>query len=195
MAIAPKKRWTVEEYLEFERSSELRHEFLDGEVFAMVGASQEHNLISTNTVTHLHSQLRRPPCRIYASDMRVKVRSTGLYAYPDIVVTCEEPLLEDSAKDTLLNPALIIEILSPSTERYDRGLKFQHYRAIETLQEYVLIAQDAPRVERFARTSPGQWLLSEAVGLDSSIELASIGCVLRLADVYEQVSFGDSAAG
>lgn len=157
------------------------------------GAGEVHNLITTNTVTHLNPQLRRPPCRVYAKDMRVNVRSTGLYTDPDIGVMCGQPLLEDEVKDTLLHPVRIIKILSPSTERYDRGLKFQHYRTIETVQEYRLIAQEEPRVERFARTTSGsQWLLSEAMGLDAALQLPSIRWTLRLAEVYGPVSFDEA---
>ena len=148
---------TEAEYLDFERASEFKHEFLAGEVFAMTGASRAHNLMSVNVITTLKNQLRGRPCEIYPGDMRVAVKATGLYTYPDISVVCGEAQFADDQLDTLLNPTVIIEVLSPSTERDDRGKKFQNYREIVALEEYVLIAQDSPRIERF--------LLQDNVGL------------------------------
>ena len=177
------------EYLAFERASETKHEYINGRVYAMGGASEKHNLICTNTIGSFYSQLRGTPCRVYMSDMRVQVNKTGLYTYPDISVVCGESQLADDVFDTLLNPVVVIEVLSPSTEAYDRGQKFQHYRQLNSLQEYVLIAQDQPRIERFLRQPDGQWILGDAPGLEASLELPSIGCTLPLADVYEKVSF------
>ena len=189
MGITPKTRLTVEEYLELERTSETRHEYLDGEVFEMVGARENHTLIIGNLVAVLHPQLRRPLCRLYQIDMRVKVSATGLYPYPDVVVRCGTPEFEGSGRATLLNPTLIIEVLTPSTEAYDRGDKFRHYRAIPTLQEYVLISQNNPRIERYLRQNDNTWLFTDATGLDAELELPSIGCTLPLARVYKQVDF------
>lgn len=189
MSALPKSlRMTEAEYLEFERASETKHEYIAGEVFAMTGASEAHNLITSNVIFLLRSQMRGRPCKVYPGDMRVQVRASGLYTYPDISVVCGEAQLADTHLDTLINPLLIVEVLSPSTELYDRGRKFQHYRHIESLREYVLIAQDAPRIERFVRQGD-VWQFSDAVGLDASLELPSIGCTLALADVYEQVTF------
>ena len=182
-------RMTEAEYLAFERASDIRHEYLDGHVYAMTGASRAHNLISTYTAASLINQLRGRPCEVYASDMRVRVSATGLYTYPDVTVVYGNPQFADSALDTLLNPVLVIEVLSPSTESYDRGKKFQHYRQLESLREYVLISQDSPRVERFLRQDDGTWLLTDAAGLDASLELASVACTLALAEVYEKVTF------
>lgn len=182
-------RMTEAEYLAFERASDIRHEYLDGHVYAMTGASRAHNLISTYTAASLINQLRGRPCEVYASDMRVRVSATGLYTYPDVTVVCGNPQFADSALDTLLNPVLVIEVLSPSTESYDRGKKFQHYRQLESLREYVLISQDSLRVERFLRQDDGTWLLTDAAGLDASLELASVACTLALAEVYEKVTF------
>jgi Uma2 family endonuclease len=142
MTAQPLRSLTEQEYIDFERTSLIKHEYYNGHVYAMTGASRTHNLIAGNTLASLHSQIRRTPCQIFPSDMRVKVQKTGLYTYPDLVLICGEPQFTDDALDTLLNPLVLIEILSPSTERYDRGLKFQHYRTIETLQDYILIAQD-----------------------------------------------------
>ncbi|MDX1654593.1 MAG: Uma2 family endonuclease, partial [Candidatus Competibacteraceae bacterium] len=135
---------SVEEYLALERRSELRHEYLDGAIYAMVGASPAHNLIVTNVVGELRQQLKRRPCRVYATDQRVRVRSTGLYTYPDLVVSCGGERFDERDQRTLLNPLLIVEVLSRSTESYDRGAKFEHYRRIPELQEYLLIDQEKP---------------------------------------------------
>ena len=177
------------DYLLFERKNEAKHEFFAGEVFAMTGASEAHNLISTSTSFLLYGQLRGRSCKIYPGDMRVKVTATGLYTYPDISVVCGETEFTDDQLDTLINPTVIIEILSPSTERYDRGKKFQHYREIASLQEYILIAQDSPRIERYRRQTGNAWEFMDASSLDAELELPSIGCVLALAEVYEQVDF------
>jgi Uma2 family endonuclease len=180
---------TEAEYLEFERSSELKHEFLNGDVFAMTGASEEHNLISVNVITALKTQLRGKPCKVYPSDMRVKITATDLYTYPDISVMCGEAQFTDDRLDTLVNPTLIVEILSPSTESYDRGKKFQHYRELPSLREYLLIAQDSPRIERYLRKDNGLWEFTDAKGLEATLPLPSIDCALMLADVYDQITF------
>src|SRR5690606_7579846 len=139
MTAVPKKRLTAEEYLEFERSSEIKHEFYNGRVFAMAGAKRRHNLIALNIGSEIRSNLKGKDCEAYPSDMRVLVAEFGLYTYPDVSVVCGKPEFQDDVLDTLLNPVLLIEILSDSTESYDRGRKFQHYRSIETLKEYVLV--------------------------------------------------------
>ncbi len=185
---------TEAEYLAFERASASKHEYLNGEVFDMTGASEAHNLICGSTLFLLYGQLRGRPCKVYPADMRVKVRPTGLYTYPDISVVCSEAEFGNDQLDTLLNPMLIIEVLSPSTERYDRGKKFQHYRELAALREYVLIAQDSPRIERYWRQDDDIWQFTDAKGLDASIELTSIGCTLTLAEVYEQITFSGTDA-
>jgi Uma2 family endonuclease len=180
---------TEAEYLTFERASKSKHEFIAGEVFAMVGASEAHNLISVNVITALNNQLRTRPCKIYPSDMRVKVADTRLYTYPDIIVVYGNAEFADSHFDTLVNPTVIFEILSPSTERYDRGKKFQDYRELPSLREYVLISQDSPRIERFLLQAQGTWELLDAKGLDATLDLTSIACTLALAEVYAKVTF------
>lgn len=186
MAGHPQPRLTVEEYLEMERASEVRHEYYDGEIFAMVGASFEHNVIVTNLIGLLHPQLRGGRCELLMSDMRVQVAATGLYTYPDLIVVCGEPQLADEHGDMLLNPTLIAEILSESTEAHDRGKKFEHYRTLDSLTDYLLVAQDEPRIEHFTRREGG-WFLTAANGLDGVLALPTIGCELRLAEVYERV--------
>jgi Uma2 family endonuclease len=189
MVANQKKRWTVEEYLAFERTSPERHEFLAGEIFLMSGASRQHNLIGTNTVASLHPQLRGKPCELYANDMRVKVSPTGLYTYPDVVMACGEPQFEDSEVDTLLNPTVIIEILSHSTKEYDRVGKFAHYRKLASFKEYLLIDQDGHQVDHYVRNSDNTWLLSVTNQVGATIELPSVGCTLLVADLYEKVMF------
>lgn len=184
---------TPEEYLAIERDSAEKHEYVAGEVVAMAGASRRHNLIQSTTLTGLNNALATRPCEVYPSDMRVKVSTLGIYTYPDITVVCGEPDLEDAEQDTLLNPTVIIEVLSPATERYDRGLKFHRYQLIPSLRDYLLIAQDRPLVEHYARGDDGRWSQSVHEGLSASIALRSIGCSLPLAEVYRKAGF-DSAA-
>ena len=178
---------TPEQYLAIERRAETKSEYLDGEMFAMSGASREHNLIVVNLTREISAQLRDKPCETYSNDQRVRVLTTGLYTYPDLVVACGEPRFEDKAFDTLLNPTLIIEVLSPSSEAYDRGKKFEHYQTLPSLAEYVLVCQDEPRVEQFLRQGGNRWLLTVATGLEASIALPSIQCELALAEVYRKV--------
>lgn len=187
MSSQPAPWISAEEYLEFERSSEQRHEYFAGQVFPMPGVSREHSLIVTNLIVSLHSQLRGRPCEVYPSCMRLRIPATGLYTYPDVTVVCATPQLEDAHNDTLLNPTVLIEVLSPSTERYDRGRKAEHYRRIDSLQAHLSVSQEEPKIERYARHGDEQWLLTEAAGLEASIELASIDCVLALGDVYDKV--------
>lgn len=191
MSAQPQTSISVEEYLAGERISDQKHEYYAGVVFAFAGGSEQHNLIAGNVLASLHTQLRRRMCTVYPSDMRVKISRPGLYTYPDVVAVCGEALFEDEDRDTLLNPTVIVEVLSPSTENYDRGKKFQNYRTIDTLAEYVLIAQDTYHIEHYVRQPDQQWLLSEAVSLAATIELPSIQCTLVLADVYEKVQVDD----
>ena len=188
MSAAPKPYITPEQYLALERQAETKSEYFAGEIFAMAGASPEHSLISSNVLGDLWSQLREGPCTVYNSDM--KVRSTQEhYAYPDVTVVCGEAQFGGEEREVLLNPTLIVEVLSPSTEAWDRGGKFEQYRQRESLQEYVLIAQDRPHVERYARQADGQWLLTEVNGLEAVLALPSIGGEFALAEVYRKVTF------
>ena len=189
MSTQPKPQLTSEEYLAIERDTERKHEFYRGEMFAMVGASREHNLVAGNIFASLHSQLKDRDCQVFTGDMRVKVSATGLYTYPDVIATCKSPKFEDDHVDTLLNPQVIFEVLSESTEKYDRGKKWEHYRQIESLREYVLVSQDHPQIDHFVRQDDGHWLLDEASGLEASLELPTIDCRLQMADVYAKVQF------
>lgn len=177
-----------EEYVRLERQAEYKSEYLNGEMFAMSGASREHNLIAGNIVGELNQQLRGKPYEVYPSDMRVKVTATGLYTYPDVIVVCGEPKFEDDYVDTLLNPTLLVEVLSPSTERSDRIAKTSYYRTLDSLTEHLLVAQDEVRVEQYVKQAKGEWLLFEYTSLDGSVELQSISCKLDIRDVYDKVS-------
>lgn len=184
----PKARMTPEEYLKFERASEEKHEYFAGEIFAMSGASKNHNRITGTTSAALLAQVLERPCDVFSGDMRVKIHSTGLYTYPDISVVCGEPEFEDFEVDTLLNPSVIMEVLSPSTEAYDRGKKFYHYQTIPSLKEYLLISQDIIRIDHYILRG-NEWVLSSAKTLGSVITLPSIDCTLRLSNVYKKVEF------
>jgi len=188
---AVQPHYTPEEYLALERKATSKSEYLNGQIFAMVGASRAHNLIASNVSREISLQLKGRPCEVYVSDMRVRVSQTGLYTYPDLVVVCGEPQFDDAERDTLLNPTVIIEVLSPSTEAYDRGEKFAHYRRLESLQEYVLIAQDRVRVEQFVRQGD-RWMLSEMSDRNDMLHLASIGCDVALREIYDKVEFSNS---
>jgi Uma2 family endonuclease len=187
MSLQPQQRYTPEEYLALERAAEDKSEYFNGEIFAMTGASRRHNLVAGNVFATLHAQLRKRPCEIYPSDMRVKVSPTGLYTYPDVVVVCGEPSFDDEQKDTLLNPTVLVEVLSKSTMSYDRGEKFEHYRKLESLAEYLVIAQNKYHVEHYVRQPDNQWLLSETDDLQKTVHLLSIECELALADIYDKV--------
>lgn len=189
-SIAARTYLTPEEYLAFERKATTKHEYLAGEIVAMSGASFDHNFITGDVFGELRTQLRGGRCKAAASDMRVKVSKTGSYFYPDIVVFCGEPQAEDSVSDTLLNPIVIIEVLSPSTEARDRGEKFWHYQQLASLQEYVLVSQDQVCVEHHLREG-AYWLRTEFRKLEDSISLPSIACELQLRDIYNSVDLGD----
>ena len=183
---AEKRSWTVEEYLSWERLQPTKHEFFEGEIFAMAGATREHNLLVLNIGAELRNALRKTPCEVYPSDMRVKIPATGLYTYPDDVVVCGKAEFEDDKLDTLLNPKVLVEVLSESSEAYDRGKKFEQYRSIPSFTEHLLVAQDQALIEHYSRQADDAWLLREA-RLGGQLELPSIGCVLQVAEIYMKV--------
>ena len=189
MSAHAQPRLTPEEYLEIERAADFRSEYYNGCMYAMSGSSPNHIRINTNITGQLWSALRTRNCMLGSNDFRVRVSPRGLYTYPDIVVVCGELQYAGNPKDTLINPTFILEILSPSTEAYDRGFKFTQYRTIESLEEYVLVSQTEPRVEVYRRQSGGTWLFADASGLHSSVRFESIDCVIGLADIYEKVTF------
>ncbi len=183
---------TPQEYLARERKAEFKSEYYRGETFAMAGASWEHTLIKDNLAIEAGNQLKGGPCRILTSDLRVKVSATGLYTYPDAIVVCDEPKFEDDVFDTLLNPRVVIEVLSDSTEKYDRGAKFAQYREVPSLQEYVMVAQDRPLMERYVRQPDGDWKLTAFSGMEQTFAFASIPVKIPLAEIYRDVKFPES---
>jgi Uma2 family endonuclease len=186
-------RLTVEEYLAQERAGTERHEYLDGYVYQMAGESLAHSTINANVTGRLMMQLLGKPCRVLSPNMKVRASLTGLFAYPDAAVVCGEPQFHDKSKDILINPAVIVEVLSPSTENYDRGGKFFRYQQLESLVDYLLVSQDEPRIEHYARHDSGQWLYTINYGLDAALYLASIDCHLRLAEIYDRIAFPENS--
>ncbi len=182
--------WTTAQYLEYERKAESRHEFIAGQVYAMAGASERHNQLASALNYALYGQLLERPCQVFQSDMRVRAAENAFF-YPDLVVVCGEAHYVDEKRDTLLNPTVIIEILSPSTEDYDRGRKFMHYRGIASLQDYVLVSQTQMQVEHYTRQADDSWLLRDFNQPTDSLELPSIGSSARLSEVYRRVTFDE----
>ena len=186
MATHSKTFLTPEQYLEIERKAEFKSEYYQGEMFLMSGAREPHNLIVWNLAAELHRQLRAKPCRAYMNDMRVRVSATGLYTYPDVAAVCGEPQFLDETRDTLLNPSVIVEVLSPSTEAYDRGRKFEYYCSVESISEYLLVSSERVRAELFTRQPDGRWLMT-AARMEDTLDLESVGAHLALAELYENV--------
>jgi Uma2 family endonuclease len=189
MSAVPESRFSLEEYLSRERVAEYKSEFYQGEIFAMTGGSPTHNLISVNVVSRLRASLRGSGCRPFSSDQRVRIPANGLSTYPDIAVVCGELQLDDKDQDAITNPVIIFEVLSKSTERYDRGKKFHLYRELESLQEYVLVSQTEAQVERFVRQDDGDWLLTVLKGPEAILKFASIDVSLTLSEIYEDIEF------
>lgn len=181
-------RMTVDEYIDFEKTSDSKHEYLDGYIYAMAGGSENHSLISANVLASLHGQRRKHNCAVHTSDMRVQI-SESKYTYPDLTVICGEAHFKDSARLSIVNPTIIIEILSPSSEAYDRGDKFENYRKLASLQHYILISQDKPRIEGFMRQDSGLWTFSDAIGLDKIFKIETGDFTLSLAEVYADIEF------
>ncbi len=190
MSAQPKLYLSLEEYFKFEETSEIKHEYHDGVAYAMAGASETHNLIAMEVGWNLHNQLGGTSCRPYPSDFRLKIEAEDVYTYPDISVICGETRQAGGRRDTFVNPTVLIEVLSESTEAYDRGKKTESYRTTPSLQEYLLIAQDRPHVEHYRRQGHC-WLFREYSALGEEITLDSIGCKLTLAGIYKQVSFDE----
>jgi Uma2 family endonuclease len=189
MSTQSKTLLTEAEYLEIERRAESRSEYFRGEMFAMAGGSPTHGLIIANLIRELGVQLKKKPCVVYPSDVRLMVSPTGLYTYPDVMVVYGEGQFAGAAKDTLTNPIVIVEVLSPTTEGYDRGRKFDHYGTLPSLAEYLTVSQEEPHVHQFSRQPENRWLLTEFTRLDQEIALASVECVLPLAEIYHKVEW------
>ncbi|MEN3335307.1 MAG: hypothetical protein V7641_4672 [Blastocatellia bacterium] len=191
MRSAQPRRYTPEEYLELERAAEFKSEYLDGQIYAMSGGSLAHAGITFNLYVQVGSQLK-PPCRGLSNDMKVRTSYAGLYAYPDLIVVCDEPVFHDKKGDVLLNPKVIFEVLSPSTEVYDRTEKFFRYQMLESFTDYVLIAQSEPRIEHFSRHPNSGWLFNLVKGLENSLSVSSIECTLELARIYSGIEFPET---
>jgi Uma2 family endonuclease len=183
-------RHTPAEYLEFERQAETRHEYLDGLIYEMAGESLAHSQICINLAAELRGLLKGRPRQALSPNTKVRTSEAGLFAYPDLTVVCGEPLFHDRQRDVLLNPRVIFEVLSPSTERYDRGKKFMRYcSAVETLTDYILVSQDMPLLEHLEREADGRWLHAFVRGLTEQLHLTSIACEVRLREVYDRGEF------
>jgi Uma2 family endonuclease len=191
VSIQAKTLLTPEQYLEIERKADFRSEYYNGEMFAMAGASDPHNLIVVDIVGELRQQLRKRPSFTYSHEMRICVSAGGLYTYPDVFVVCGRRQFLDDRHDNLLNPSLIVEVLSESTEKYDRGKKFEHYRHIDSLREYLLVASESISAELFTRQGDDRWLLTVASRLEDAIELRSVDCRLALSDIYEKAQMAE----
>ena len=180
-----------QEYLDQERLATTKSEYFNGEVYALAGASPRHTAIAANVIAALHARFKGRPCTVHTGDLRVKVSPTGLYTYPDVVVVCGQPKFDDAQKDTLLNPTLIVEVLSESTEAYDRGRKFDHYRRIESLTDYVLVSQESALIEHRSRQSANKWLVSFYMGLKTVVPLPTLDCELPMTEVYDKIDWPD----
>jgi Uma2 family endonuclease len=180
---------TPEQYLILERAAEFRHEYYDGKMVERAVSSYRHVVIVSNLCFAIGNRIRNSRWFVLTVDMRTQVSPMGPFTYPDVLIVCDKPLFADNQQDTLLNPKVLIEVLSPSTEAHDRGVKFSEYRKLDSLEEYVLVSQHQPRVEKFRRQADGLWLFSEAVGLESTITLESVECSIPLAEIYANVDF------
>lgn len=189
MSAAPKRRLTIEEYFAIEREAPFKSEFFDGEMFAMEGATSSHNIIKSNIEGELYGRLKGGPCRTMSSDQRVKVERTGLVTYPDVLIVCGKQEFAVEDEHTLVNPVAIIEVLSPSTEKYNRGAKFRNYQQIPSFKEYILVDQNEAVCERFIRQVDGSWALVSFVGLESELVFTSVEARIPLKDIYAGVTF------
>lgn len=193
MQTAAKQRLSAQDYLKIERRAETKSEFLDGEVFAMAGGTESHSSLAANAIAALHSSLKDKPCRVFTSDMRLKVEATGLYVYPDVQVACGNLEFEDESRDVLLNPKVIVEVLSESTEAWDRGSKFWHYRHIESFTDYLLVSQETWLVEHYVRQANVGWLLQVIQGAGGVLNLTSLGCSIPLVEIYAKTDINPEA--
>ena len=181
--------FTAEEYLTIERDAPYKSEFFDGAIITMSGATEVHNTINVNVTAAIRIRLRGMECRSFSNDMKVRTFTKGLFAYPDAMIVCGERIFHDTRRDVLLNPVALFEILSPSTEAVDRGEKFLNYRELESLRDYLLISQDAPRIEHYARNENNEWIPSITLGLESEITLSGLALTLPLSEIYEDNVF------
>jgi Uma2 family endonuclease len=193
MTALPKKQFiSEEEYLTMEEVSPVKHEYFNGEIFQMAGASERHNNIAGNIYGELYNQLKKRPCKVYQNDMRLYIEEEGLYTYPDVMVVCGKPEIKKYKNlDNILNPILIVEVLSESTADYDKGAKFEQYRTIESFKEYLLVSQNRKQLTRYTKQADGSWILTDFIGDKTQIELSSIECSLSIEDIYDKVDFDE----
>jgi len=189
MVMQAKRRYTPEKYLELERAAEYKSEYLNGEIYGRSGGTLRHSAIAVNVSSEIRTQLKGKPCQVFSRDGKVRSTPSGLLAYPDVSVACGELLFHDSHRDVLTNSVVIVEVLSDSTEAYDRGRKFFYYRQIETLTDYLLVSQNEPYVDHHSKQADGRWVINSAVGLESSLVIATIDCTLLLAEIYDKIPF------
>ena len=192
MSAHAQPRLSEEQYLEIERKAEFRHQFYDGVMYAMSGGSSTHAFLIASLSREFGNLFKNRPCRVATSDLRVRVSRGGLYTYPDVVVVCGNLSFADDQKDTLTNPTMLVEVLSSSTEAYDRGFKAEQYRQIESLREYVLVSQSRPHIEVFTKSASGHWVLSEFTGLDTTCRFDSVDCSIPLAEIYDKIVFEET---
>jgi len=190
MTRATATHYSAAEYLRLERQSQDKHELINGHIVQMSGGTRRHAVICDNLLIRISPRLRGTTCRAYSAALRLTIKATGNYTYPDLSIVCGEAEMEDREEDTLVNPRLIIEVLSPSTERHDRGWKFRNYQLIPSFEEYVLISQEEPRVERFVRQGDVGWLMTAVTGLEQTVRFSSVNLELPLAEIYEEVVLG-----
>jgi len=188
-------RITPEQYLEAERVAEFKSEYYGGQIYAMAGGTIPYAHIIANFTGALFQALRGGTCFVLSSDARLRVSASGLYTYPDLMVVCGDPKYADDRRDTVLNPTLIVEVLSESTEAHDRGFEFAQYRKLDSFREYALVSTAEPRVEMFLRQAEGQWVLSESVGADATCHFASLDCKIALSDIYDKITFDAEQTG
>jgi Uma2 family endonuclease len=183
------RTFTEEEYLDLERKGKYKSEFIEGQIYAMAGASPTHSLITANVIAHLVMHLKGNPCRVFSNDLKVRIGRAGNYYYPDLTVGCGQLQFHDEHEDVLLNPTIIVEVLSPSTEADDRGRKWIHYQQIESLTDYIMVSQNEPFIEHYSRQADGGWHYESCADLAETLTIRSIDCQLSLADVYDKVDF------
>jgi len=194
MSSLPKQRYSAEEYLAIERETDYKSEYVAGEIFAMGGASPKHGLIAGNTAREFGNRLRDTHCQVYTADLRIQAEVDSAYFYPDVVVVCGRPEYRDSRRDTVTNPVVIVEVLSPSTRNYDRGDKFAHYRRLDSLREYILIDQENCHVEHFVRKE-GLWEFSESDDIQGSLVIPTLDITIELREIYAKLEYLDDGQG
>ncbi len=195
MSAQPAPFYTPEQYLELEQDADYKSEYLSGQIFAMAGGSPEHSAIGNNIGGEMRSLLRGTPCAVFNSDLRVTVMQSGLMTHPDVTVVCGEQHRHPLDRHSIINPTVLFEVLSPTTEAYDRGEKWAHYRRLDSLQEYILVSQNKARVEQYVRQDDGSWKFTAAEGVEASLWLPSPGCTLPLAEIYDRVTFTETMPG